>query len=278
MGHIAGVTRIRKEEQWAADIIGSTLDTAVRQYDDGSKPGMHDLEFGDAGAAAVEVVAAADADSIELWKLLNGADDRWIAPGLHGGWMVYFKPTARARRIRTELPSFLADLERQGILQLEMSSGHGEVAAAVAARAADLGITDARNGPTAFPGVIYLSIERPDDRVGRLVRAAGDPASAWIGDFLHEAARTDVLSKLRRSGAAQRHAFVIVPTFSTVPAEVTDLLWIGEDGPVPVAAPSLPAEVTHVWLAPTWNVGSGLRWAPGDGWTRFPTPNGSPPP
>lgn len=275
-GHSARVTRIRKEEQWAADVIGATLDVPVRQHDDGSKPGMYDLEFGDAGSAAVEVVAAADADSVELWKLMNGSDDRWIVPGLRGGWMVYFTPTARARRIRAELPRFLADLERRGITQLEATSGRGGADAEVA-RAADLGITDASNGPTAFPGVIYLSIERSDDRVGRLVGAAGDPASAWIGDFLHEAARADVLSKLQRSGAAQRHAFVIVPTFSTVPPEVTDLLWSGESGSVPVAAPSLPPQVTHVWLAPTWNIGSGLRWTPGEGWTRFPTLNGSPP-
>lgn len=82
---------------------------------------------------------------------------------------------------------------------------------------------------------------------------------------------------LQRSGAAQRHAFVVVPTFSTVPPEVTDLLWSGENGPVPVAVPPLPPQVTHVWFAPTWSIGSGLRWTPGEGWTRFPTLNGSPP-
>lgn len=141
------------------------------------------------------------------------------------------------------------------------------------ARAADLGIVHASHGPTAFPGVIYLSIQRSDERTGRLIGTAGDAASSWVGTFLREPARADVLSKLDRSGAADRHAFVVVPSFSTVPADVTDLLWSGGDGHVPTGAPPLPPEVTHVWLAPTWSIGSGLRWSLGDGWKRFSTLN-----
>jgi len=38
---------------------------------------------------------------------------------------------------------------------------------------------------------------------------------------------------------------------------------------VPTGAPPLALEVTHVWLAPTWSIGSGLRRSPGNGWKRF---------
>ena len=48
------------------------------QHDDGFQPGMHDLEvtYPDKLSAAVEVTAAADAQSIELWNLVKGGD-RW---------------------------------------------------------------------------------------------------------------------------------------------------------------------------------------------------------
>lgn len=59
---------------------------------------MHDFDLVRDGQrfAAVEVTAAADAASIELWKLLNGGG-RWIQGGLAGGWMVSLIPTSRAR-------------------------------------------------------------------------------------------------------------------------------------------------------------------------------------
>jgi hypothetical protein len=60
------------------------------------------------------VTSAAEEDAIELWNLVNGRDERWIVPGLGGGWMVTLEPTARAKRVMAELPAVLLDLEVQG--------------------------------------------------------------------------------------------------------------------------------------------------------------------
>jgi hypothetical protein len=81
--------------------------------------------------------------------------------------------------------------------------------------------------------------------------------------------QSDVLSKLARSGASERHAFILVPGFSIAPFGVVDMLWRGADDVVPTTAPNLPHQVTHVWLMAFWTVGSGLRWSPESGWERF---------
>jgi hypothetical protein len=89
---------LRPEEEWARDIISRTLSLPVEQHDDGSKDGMHDLWIvdGDTSEAAAEVIAAADSESIKLWKLANSGG-RWLVEGLAGGWLVSLVPlSARA--------------------------------------------------------------------------------------------------------------------------------------------------------------------------------------
>ncbi len=81
--------------------------------------------------------------------------------------------------------------------------------------------------------------------------------------------QSDVLGKLARSGAPERHAFILVPGFSLAPFGVVDMLWRAEDDVVPTMSPDLPDEVTHVWLMAFWSIGSGLRWSPARGWERF---------
>lgn len=79
--------------------------------------------------------------------------------------------------------------------------------------------------------------------------------------------QADVRSKLARSECDERHAFVLVPGFTTAPFEVADLL-MRDDAPLPTAPPRLPTEITHVWIASTWTSGHGVRWSP-DGWESF---------
>ena len=114
------MTDLRDEEKVAAATIAATLGVRVEQHDDGSRPGMHDLNVMTAGetSAAVEVTAAADPDSIQLWKLVNGRDERWTVPNLQGGWMLHLEPTARAKRLLKELPAFLEELEGKEITQI----------------------------------------------------------------------------------------------------------------------------------------------------------------
>jgi hypothetical protein len=76
------------------------------------------------------------------------------------------------------------------------------------------------------------------------------------------------LAKLRPSGAAERHLFLVVPSFAETPFGVTQLL-TSDDAELPIQAPALPPEVTHVWTACTWAPGTGMRWDPAMGWSKF---------
>lgn len=265
------MTELRGEEKVVAATIATTLGLQVAQHDDGRQPGMHDLNIiaADGTPAAVEVTAAADADSIQLWKLVNGRDERWTVPDLQGGWMLHLEPTARAKRLLKELPAFLAELEGQEITEIPSRRRRQEVPESIEGRARAFGIVSGNQSGTDFPGSIYLTIERSSERIGGAVDSAGGAVPGWVRDFLLDPHQSDVLSKLARSGASERHAFILVPGFSIAPFGVVDMLWRGADDVVPTTAPNLPHQVTHVWLMAFWTVGSGLRWSPESGWERF---------
>lgn len=102
-----------------------------------------------------------------------------------------------------------------------------------------------------------------------MVDGTGSAVPGWVRDFLLDPHQGDVLGKLARSGASERHAFILVPGFSIAPFGVVDMLWRDEDDVVPTTSPHLPNQVTHIWLMAFWTTGSGLRWSPDRGWERF---------
>ena len=63
-----------------------------------------------------------------------------------------------------------------------------------------------------------------------------------------------------RSGAEERHLFVILPGFAEAPFGAADLL-MRDDAPLPTIPPTLPPRVTHAWAMSTWNTGDGMRWS-----------------
>ncbi len=265
------MTELRDEEKVVAATITTTLGLRVEQHDDGQQPSMHDLNIisVDGSPAAVEVTAAADPDSKELWKLVNGPGERRTVKDLQGGWMLTLEPTARAKRLLTELPAFLGELEGQGVTEIRSQRRRLEVPESIEGRARALGIVSGNQSGTDFPGSIYLTIERPSEQVGGAVDSTGSAVPSWVRDFLLDPHQSDVLGKLARSGASERHAFILVPGLTSAPFGVVDMLWRDEDGVVPTASPDLPDQVTHVWLMAFWTIGSGLRWSPDGGWERF---------
>jgi hypothetical protein len=258
---------LRQEEQWAQEVIGRVLSATAEQHDDGSLPGMHDLTILRPGRppAAVEITAAADSASIELWQLVNGSHKRWLVEGLRGGWMVSVDPLARAKRLRYELPELLAQLEKLDMRELQLSRGPEQPLGDLAR---DLMVSGASQGGTDFPGSIYVTLERASERTGGFVASNGNALAEWIGDFLRASDQQDVLAKLVRSEADERHAFVILPGFTIAPFSVSDLLMRG-DAPIPTDEPKLPTAVTDVWLMSTWSTGHGFRWSPDAGWLSF---------
>lgn len=262
------VKGLRPEEEWARDVVGQALSVSVEQYDDNSQDGMHDLwiVYANRPKGAMEVTLAADSESIELFGLMEGGRRRIFA-GLAGGWRVVLDPSARAKTLSTELQPFLAELEAAGQRSVDVEPG-GVSVGTWEQRASDLGIANLFQGGTNYPGSVYISVE-PREPAG-LVAPTGDAIAAWIGDYLC-AERPRVLAKLARSDAQERHAFVLVPGFTTAPFAVTELL-VNEHARLPLVPPHLPTEVTHVWVVGSFYDVEGFYWAPDIGWSAVRTP------
>jgi hypothetical protein len=265
--HNESMARLRGEEAWAQAMISAELGLPVEKHDDGSSPGMYDLRIDPKGRwGAVEVTAYADPESTETWNLMNGSKEVWVVDGLSGGWLVTVLPSCRVRQLKAELPTLLRRLEATGITSLDLANW--PTSAWLEPLTERLGIASAHQEGTSQPGSVYLTLELASERVGALVSTNGDAIAAWCGDFLCEPKQADVLDKLRRSGASERHAFIFVPGLTPAPWPVPDLL-MADPVPLPTLAPDLASEVTHAWVTSTWSTTTGLRWSPDAGWRHF---------
>ena len=259
-GKTGRMSAMRGEEIWVSACVEAAM-PGVRaiQYDDGSRPSMYDLDLVRDGLAfaAMEVTAAADAESIELWNLVNGSEDRWIEPDLAGGWMVTVTPKARAKGLKMELPNLLRELE---------TTCEPRKRAAVVDRLRGLAVVSANQTGTDFRGNIYVTLERDGELTGGAVPATGDGLVRWLDGWVREPAQLHNLTKLRVANRLERHLFVLLPGFTTAPFDASDVL-MRADGPLPEAAPSLPEVLTDVWLMSTWSTGEIFHFG-ANGWSR----------
>ncbi|MEN3272641.1 MAG: hypothetical protein V7636_1402, partial [Actinomycetota bacterium] len=244
-----------------------TLDVEVIQHDDGSVDSMHDLDIRhrDGRVAAVEVTADVDPEATVLWNLMNGGG-RWVEPELAGGWMVELELRARAKRIRSELPGLLRQLEKGGVSEVSIRRSRSSSDERVE-HASSLGIRRLHQSGTDFPGIIYVTLNLPLERSGGFVADDSDALARWVGGFL-AVERPDVCTKLAISDRDERHAFVLVSGFSTATFAVTDVLF-RVDSPLPSLDPALPEGITDVWIVSTWVAGRGFRWSCSSGWSHF---------
>jgi hypothetical protein len=97
---------------------------------------------------------------------------------------------------------------------------------------------------------------------GGAVDDTGAAVPGWVSDFLADAARADVVSKLARSGAARTEVLIAV-TLDGAPWSVASYL-TGDVTVVPTAAPQLPSPIAGVWICPTHGT-KGVYWH-GSGW------------
>jgi hypothetical protein len=138
------VRTLRNNEEWVRQTLDSTLGVPVEQNDDGSQPGLHDLNivYPNGPHAAVEVTAAVDAASTELWNIAY-REGRWEESDLAGGWSVYVDPARRSRksRLRRDLPPFLRGLETAHLREYPAVA-----ASSVEPLAQGLGVTRAQHG------------------------------------------------------------------------------------------------------------------------------------
>ena len=196
------MTQLSGEELWAQACIQQELPgLPVEQHDDGSKPSMYDLQitYPDGSIGAVEVTAAADAQQLELWKVVGGRGKRWIEPGLAGGWQVRILPSTRGKKLLSQLPTLLRDLEHTGIRLLRGDNSSSDRRSALAG---ELGIVHLKQGPTAHPGSIYvMPPDKPLEEMGGFSPVNGDPLAKWLSEWIVESSREDNLRKLADSGS-----------------------------------------------------------------------------
>lgn len=257
---IALVPKMRDEELWVAACVEATLPgVLVCQHDDGSRSSMYDLDLVRDGKpfAAMEVTAAADADSIELWNLINGSEDRWIESNLIGGWLVTLTPKARANRVKKELPVLLRTAE---------THPDGPERQAVCARLGELGVMSAHQSGTDFRGSIYVTLQRDVEQTGGAVPSTGDGLVKWFNSWVQDSAQRHNLDKLRAAETRERHLFVLLPGFTTAPFTASDVLMC-PDRPLTTLAPTLPRGISDLWFMSTWSTGDLFRFGP-DGWSR----------
>jgi hypothetical protein len=245
-------------EEWARRILEKELKRNVVVNEDGSKPGMYDLRIGTANVPemAVECVGAVDPILTETWNVGTAKGPPELA--LQGDWLITLTPTARVKAIRQRVESLLQELERRGLRDVPVDRALNWRDSALFEELESLDVTRAYCYRLPGIGKVHLGMEG----IGGAVDSQGAAVPKWVGEFLRDSARRDVLCKLQRSGARDRHAFVFV-TFAGAPWSVESYV-TGEFDQLPAEASDLPPPVTGVWVVSQF-VRRGLRWD-GDAW------------
>lgn len=251
-------------EDFARIWMAAELGVPVVKYDDNKKPGMHDLNinYQDGRKGAVEVTTATDGTTLASLKMLE--PNVWTPESrLTGNWIVDF---VRGQKIPKDFYERLVQL-------LRAAEGRGytnarEISRAYAGNLKELSISAIDLLTLDGQGKLMLQFELDLDGMAGCVPGDGDGLLDWFEDWITVPSRADNLAKLAKSGADESHLFLVVPYPSDAPWVVNGSL-VQDSPPLPTRPPRLPREITHVWLASSWNTPKGLRWCPRAGWKTF---------
>ena len=253
----------------AGRVVARLTGKRVYVQDDGISDGMVDIriEYADCETAYLEVTTDIESGYAAMWSaLMKSGQIPQVVPmaKLHRRWSVTLSGASHRQRrsFDAELEALLASLEATGLTFQWVTPVEALKASPDASvkRLLDLGVVSlcsAPAQPTDGSALLY-----PDGIAGQLVNS-WEPFLNWISETLASPKLADVRQKLMRTGSAERHLFLGIT--STSPAEVYFALTIREHG-LPAVAPTLPTEITHLWL---WNVAGGDRcvvWFPDRGW------------
>lgn len=248
-------------EELARRIVEKELKRPVVINDDGSAPGMYDLRVGpaDAPEVAIECVGAVDQTYTETWNV--GPARGPLRLSIKGDWIVEIAPTARVKAVKKGIEPLLQEIEGRGLDKVYVDYRLEWQDAELFRKFDSLNITHALCYSQQGSGKVHLTMPG----TGGAVDEHGRSLPGWVGEFLRDPSRQDVLGKLQRSGAPERHAFLIV-TLMGAPWEVESYLTGGLDH-LPSEAPDLPPPVTGIWIIPGAG-GKGIRWD-GNVWQVF---------
>jgi len=258
---------MRKEHkrlEWAQKIIQQELDMPVIINDDNSRPCMYDLRVGpsDEPEIAVEVTGAVNEKFTETWNV--GSSKGMLRLPIKSDWIVEIADGTHIQTFKQKISDCLQMLESQGLFSVRLTSHFELRNPTIYKYLESLGITSVNC--VCLPGtgkVYYFNMPQSSEH------KQGSSVHEWIGAFLRDPARQDVLSKLERSGASAHEVFILVELYGA-PYEVESYL-MGDLSQIPNQAPDLPSPVSGVWIVPTiHNNGKGLRWN-GNTWHTFRT-------
>lgn len=238
-------------ERMAARVLARLTGERVVLQDDGSEDGMADIrvEHSDRDPDYVEVWTDVDEKYAALSQRLYGKERTLPLEISVSGSHVWFVTLARAtnvNRLSGDLPSCLLDLESRGVTFERVADRRQltEHDDASVARLVAFGVVGLSSRPATGEeqGKVLLYPE------GISGPSLPDwlPVVEWTSQTLASPRLADVRSKLLRTHAAARHAFIGV-TFSS-PGEVYFALDIRRERSLPTMPPQLPPEISHVWL------------------------------
>jgi hypothetical protein len=222
-------------------------------HDDGSAPSMYDLQIGPRGDAryAIEVVGAVDQAATAMWN--TGPARGPLRLPVAGDWYITLRSEASIKAVRQGLTELLLALETAGIVEASAEDPFSRQDPRLSAALARLSIDHATCLSTRGTGTIQMG-SMP---IVSSVDSTGSQVSTWVGEFLRDPTKADVLSKLRNSKAPRKEAFIAVE-LQGAPDAVTLYL----TGPIEVAptlSPDLPGGITGVWICHT-GARQGLYW------------------
>jgi hypothetical protein len=239
-------------EEGVRRTIQRQLGLPVVLHDTGASRAMYDLRIGspDAPDIAIECVGAVDPVRTETWNI--GPAQAPFTVSVDGDWYVVIGPAARVKAIRARLSGLLRaceELDLDGLVEVNSRLRHLDRHLYGALKS--LGIRSLRRLVRSGSGEVRLGMTG----MGGWVDSEGSTLPEWIGDFLCDRDREDVLSKLSSSGARECHVFVPV-SVGGVPWAVESYLSSRIQKP-PTNAPVLPPPVDAVWIRYGVN---GLHW------------------
>jgi hypothetical protein len=243
------------DERLAAGVLASVLGVRVRIHDDGSMPSMYDLDviYPDGRVAVAEVVSARN-EQAESQMFSAHRRGHVRSSSMTMLWWVQVTGVANLKRIQGDVERFLVELEKRGARKADRDVwGSGDWQRL---NELDIDACWAIEPTERHPPGFYLW---PMSRGGS--PGDGERMLRKLREFWPTV--EDVPSKLRASGAFERHAVVMVP------AERFDWLLSIEEAEVPQAPPELPDGVDRIWMitlkAPPVQA---VYWSGEGGWQR----------
>ncbi|PKG97578.1 hypothetical protein [Paraglaciecola sp. MB-3u-78] len=246
-------------EDWARQIVAKELSTQVEVHDNGSKPGMYDLRIGPVSdpAYAIECVGSVDPVATVTWNIGPAKGPMKVCSSRD--WLVSIKKSTSIKSLKIHLSKAIVNCESLGLTEFtpvdwQLKRFNLELFN----KLDELGITSFQTYKKDGSGYAYLSM----DGGGGPINQSSDAFIDWVGSFLSSNNKLDVVEKLRKSCAKEKHAFIPM-LLGGAPWEV-ESYFLGKM-PLPCKEPKLPKPITGVWVLLN---GKGLRYMNG-GWHVF---------